>query len=136
MPTFPFLSDEWIAEARRIRDRYGAGPEMPAAVKLNQVITDVPFREGSVDAHLDTSSGFLTMELGHLPEPDVTVTLDYQTAKAIFVDGTPQAAMQAFMAGKIRVEGDMAKLLISLQQVNPGTFNASEVQRRIQEITE
>ena len=136
MTTFAFLSEDWITEARRIRAEYGDGPEMPAAVRMNQVITDVPFADESVSAHLDTSSGYLTMELGHLDDADVTVTLEYATAKAIFVDGTPQAAMQAFMAGRIRVDGDMAKLVAALQGVSPGAFSASEVQRRIQEITE
>ncbi len=85
---------------------------------------------------MDTSSGELVMELGHVEEPDVTLTLDYLTARAIFVDGTAQAAMAAFMQGKVRVEGDLAKLLATLQQVSPGAFDASEVQRRIKEITE
>lgn len=136
MPTHPFLSESWIEEARRIRADHGTGPEVPSVVRMNQVITAVPFGEGSVDAHLDTTTGYLVMELGHLPDADVTVTLEYATAKAIFVDGTPQAAMQAFMAGKVRVDGDMSKLLVALQGVSPGAFSASEVQRRIQQITE
>ncbi len=75
------------------------------------------------------------MELGHVDSPDVTLTLDYQTARAIFVEGTADAAMSAFMQGKVRVEGDLAKLIATLQQVSPGAFDASEVQRRIKEIT-
>ena len=136
MPAYPFLSEEWILEARRIREEHaGRGIAVPSVVRMNQIVTEVPFGGGTIDAHLDTSSGELVMELGHLDDPDVTVTLDYETAKAIFVEGTPQAGMQAFMAGKIRVEGDMAKLVAALQQVNPGAFDASEVQRRIKEMT-
>jgi hypothetical protein len=132
----PFLSDEWIVEARRIReDHAGEGIPVPTVVRMNQVITEVPFGDGSVEANLDTSSGELVMELGHLEDPDVTVTLDYETARAIFVEGTAQAGMQAFMAGKIRVDGDLAKLVAALQTVNPDAFEASEIQRRIKEIT-
>ncbi len=135
-PPYPFLSDEWVQEGRRIRaEHVGGGIAVPAVVRMNQVITDVPFGDGTVAAHLDTSSGELVMELGHLENADVTVTLDYDTARAIFVDGTAQAGMQAFMQGKIKVEGDLAKLVAALQQVNPGAFAASEVQRRIKEIT-
>ena len=139
MPSYPFLSDEWIAEARRIRaevtdPQAGASP---ASVRMNQVITDVPFGSGRLDAHLDTSSGTLEMETGHLENPDVTVTLDYQTAKAIFVDGTMEAGMRAFMDGKVRVQGDMAKLIAALQQVAPPDANAvNQAQARIREITE
>ena len=136
MTAYPFLSDEWISEARRIRAEHaGEGIPVPTVVRMNQVITEVPFGDGAVEANLDTSSGELVMELGHLADPDVTVTLDYDTAKAIFVEGTAQAGMQAFMSGKVRVEGDLAKLIASLQQVNPEAFRASEVQRRIQAIT-
>ena len=140
MPTYPFLSDEWIAEARKIRaDMSGDEPTPPAAatVRMNQIITDVPFGSGKLDAHLDTSSGTLEMETGHLENPDVTVTLDYDTAKAIFVDGTLDAGMQAFMAGKVRVQGDMAKLIAALQQLAPPDPDAvNQAQARIREITE
>ncbi|MCA1691287.1 MAG: SCP2 sterol-binding domain-containing protein [Actinobacteria bacterium] len=102
---------------------------------MNQIVTDVPFGDGSIEANLDTSAGELVMDLGHLEEPDVTVTLDYDTARAIFVEGTAQAGMQAFMAGKIRVDGDLAKLVAALQGVSPDAYEASEIQRRIKEIT-
>jgi putative sterol carrier protein len=139
VPTYPFLSDEWIAEARKIRAEMSADePTAPAAatVRMNQVITDVPFGPGKLDAHLDTSSGTLEMETGHLDNADVTVTLDYDTAKAIFVDGTLDAGMKAFMEGKVRVQGDMAKLIAALQQLappDPGAVN--DAQARIREIT-
>ncbi|MBW3611509.1 MAG: SCP2 sterol-binding domain-containing protein [Actinobacteria bacterium] len=135
MATYPFLSNEWIDAARQVRDEY-QGRAQPAgeAVRMNQVITDVPFGEGAMLAHLDTSSGTVEMELGHLDAPDVTLTLDYATARAIFVDQNRDEAMQAFMAGKIKVQGDMAKLLGMFQaQVDP---LAGEVAERIKALTE
>ena len=138
MPSYPFLSDEWIAEARKIRAEV-ADPQaaaMAATVRMNQVITDVPFGSGRLDAHLDSSSGTLEMETGHLENPDVTVTLDYETAKAIFVDGTLEAGMKAFMDGRVRVQGDMAKLISALQQVAPpDPTSVNQAQARIREIT-
>jgi hypothetical protein len=149
VPRYPFLSDEWIAAARQIRAEASsaaaageAQPVPPVVVRMNQVITEVPFGEGALAAHLDTTSGTLDMETGHLEHPDVTVTLDYDTAKAIFVDGTLEAGMKAFMDGKVRVQGDMAKLIAALQQLAPTDPAAvdrtaiDEVQRRIQEITQ
>lgn len=140
--TYPFLSDEWIAEARKIRAEFAANPDnqapaAPASVRMNQVITDVPFGEGKLDAHLDTSSGTLEMETGHLDDADVTVTLDYATAKAIFVDGTLEAGMRAFMDGRVRVQGDMAKLISALQQLAPPEPGAvDQAQALIRDITE
>lgn len=142
MPSYPFLSDEWIAAARTIRAEVAAepgheAPAAPAAVRMNQVITEVPFGDGTLDAHLDTSSGALEMETGHLDDPDVTVTLDYETARSIFVDGTLERGMKAFMDGKIRVQGDMAKLISALQQMAPPDASAvDEAQARIRDITE
>ncbi|HEX2023965.1 MAG TPA: SCP2 sterol-binding domain-containing protein [Acidimicrobiales bacterium] len=137
MPSYPFLSDEWIVEARRIREEFrDESQPVTNPVRINQVITDVPFGTSDIEAHIDTSSGELEMGLGHLEEPDVSMTLDYETAKAIFVDGTREAAMQAFMAGRIRVQGDLTKLIIAMQDQNaPITPGAGEMTRRIQAIT-
>ena len=134
MAKHPFLSDEWIAAAKAIRDEY-RGKTQPSAhtVKMNQIITDVPFGSGTIEAHMDTSSGELELDTGHMDDPDVTVTLDYDTAKAIFVDQNPQAGMQAFMAGKVKVQGDMTKMM-AMQSGTPDPV-AQEVAQRIADIT-
>ena len=138
MPKYQFLTDEWLEEAKRIRHELTADAPAPAhSVKMNQVITEVPFGEGTINAHMDTSGGEMDMDLGHLDDPELTVTLDYATAKAILVDGNPQAGMQAFMAGKIKVEGDMTKLMVMQQApTDPAAAEAAErVAKAIQEIT-
>jgi len=131
---YPFLSDEWVEEARKIREANPGASQTPHKVRMNQVVTDVPFGDGTINAHMDSSSGELHMDTGHLDGPDLTVTLDYTTAKAILVDGNPQAGMQAFMAGKIKVQGDMTKLMA--MQSAPPSPEAAEVAKKIQEITE
>jgi putative sterol carrier protein len=132
---YPFLSDEWITEARKIREEYqGKGSPTAHVIKMNQVITEVPFGDGTVNAHMDTSSGEMELETGHMEGAELKVTLDYATAKAILVDGNPQVGMQAFMAGKIKVEGDMTKLMAL--QAAPADPTAVEIAKRIQEITE
>jgi hypothetical protein len=134
MAKYPFLSDEWLAAAKEIRESSGAPATTPHKVRMNQVITDVPFGDGTINAHMDSSDGELKLDVGHLDNPDLTVTLDYATAKAILVEGNPQAGMQAFMAGKIKVQGDMTKLM-ALQSAPPDP-SAQEVAKKIQEITE
>ena len=78
---------------------------------MNLVVTTVPFSDEDILAHMDTTSGELVLDTGHIENQDLKVVVDYDTAKAILIEGNPQAGMQAFMAGKIRVEGDMAKLM-------------------------
>jgi hypothetical protein len=134
---YPFLSDEWLEEARRIRAEYeGKGTSIPHALRMNLVVTSVPFGERDIDAHLDTSGNELQLDTGHLDSPDLTITVEYDTAKAILVDGNPQAGLQALMAGKIRVDGDMTKLM-ALQTAPPGAGSAAaEMATRLKEITE
>ena len=130
---YDFLSDEWLAEARKIRGEYkNLTPPASNPVRMNLVVTEVPER-GQVDAHIDTSGGELDIERGHLEGADLTVTLDYETAKALLIDGNSQAAMSAFMAGKIRVDGDMSKLL-AMQGTGP-LGETEELAARIRAIT-
>ncbi|MFZ0668456.1 MAG: SCP2 sterol-binding domain-containing protein [Acidimicrobiales bacterium] len=137
MATYQFLTDEWIEEARKIREEAeteGTGLAVPHPVKMNLVITEVPFGTGSLDAHVDTSSGLAEIDSGHVNPCDMTVTVDYPTARSILVDGNTQAAMQAFMTGRIKVDGDMSKLL-ELQSSAPGPAGAALAQK-LREITE
>lgn len=132
--TYEFLSQEWVEAARKIQEESEAPASPPAhAVKMNLCITEVPFGDSDIEAHLDTSSGETSMDLGHMEGPDLTVTVDYATAKAIFIDQNPQAGMQAFMAGKVKVQGDMTKLMV-MQQATPDPA-AAAVAAKIKDIT-
>lgn len=112
MTTYEFLTPEWVAEAKRIRDEFEGEAAAPAhVVRMNMIVTEVPFGDSDVKAYMDTSSGQIDMDLGELEGPDLTVTVDHATAKAIMVENNPQAGMQAFMAGKIKVQGDMTKMM-------------------------
>jgi len=134
MATYQFLSDEWLAEARSIRAEFDGRGAIEHSIRMNLVIGEVPFGEGTVEAHVDTSSGELVLETGHIDPVDLKVSLDYGVAKAILVEGNPQAGMQAFMSGKIKVEGDIAKLM-ALQSMTPDPA-AAEIASRILAMTE
>ena len=113
-----FLSPEWITAVRELRDEHPeASSAIPVAVRMNLIVNEGP--SGTLShAHVDSSSGALIVEEGHLDEADLSITVDFVTARALLVEGNPQAAMTAFMAGKIRIEGDMAKLMV-LQGAGP-----------------
>lgn len=132
----PFLSEEWMTAARAIREKYADQvPNVEADLRINQVIQDVPFGDGEVESFLDTSSGAVVMELGSLDEPDVTITTDYETAKALFVYQDPAVAMQAFMNGKVKVQGDMMKLM-AMQTSLPSNEFSEKIAQEIKDITE
>jgi hypothetical protein len=129
MAKYPFLSGPWVAEARRIYAEAARALPVPPAtppVRVNLVVTEVPFSEGPLDAHLDTTTGALSVDIGHLPEPDVTVSMDYTTARTLFVGGDVQGVMQAFLAGRIKVDGDLSKLLDPRSGIWPASTPAPD----------
>ena len=131
---YKFLTEEWVQAAKAIREEHeGEAPAPAHKVRMNQIITEVPFGDGDVKAFMDTSDGEMLLDLGELENPDLTVTVDYETAKAIIVDGNPQAGMQAFMAGKIKVQGDMTKLMA--MQAAPPDPKAQEFAQKVKEMT-
>ena len=134
MATYEFLSDDWLGEARAIRAEFdGKGETIEHSIRMNLVVNEVPFGGGTLDAHADTSSGSLVLDIGHIDPVDLTVTIGYEIAKAILVEGDPNAGLQAFMQGKIKVEGDISKLM-ALQTMTPDPV-AAEIGARIQAIT-
>lgn len=131
-----FLTEEWMEAARKLREEYaGKISAQPAhSMRANLIVNEVPFGEGTLNAHIDTSSGELELEEGHLENPDLTLTVDYATAKAIFIEGNQQAGMQAFMSGKIKVQGDMTKMM-AMQTAAPDP-NAEEMQKKLAAMTD
>jgi hypothetical protein len=125
-----FLSDEWFTEVEQLVEKHGADAPPQANVMVNLVITDTPFGDER-QMHMGARDGKGEWGVGHSPDADVTLTTDYATAKQVFVSGDPNAGMQAFMQGKVRVQGDMAKLMASQQ----GGGNPA-LQDAIQEVTE
>lgn len=109
---YVFLSPEWIETAEQIYERHGrggVGRPVPAVV-VNLVVTGAPFAPGAVEAHTDTTSGELLIRRGNAAAPDLTVRLDYETARSLVIDQDPQLAIEALILGRVRIEGDVAAL--------------------------
>ncbi len=129
----PFLSDPWFEEVRRLHDAVGGAAPEGADIRMNLMITSTPF-DGDLAMHMAAAGGRADWGKGHLDDADVTLTLGYDTARAIFVEGNPQAAIEAFMAGRIVVQGDITKLMV-MQSAGP-TAGAAELTKALQDITE
>lgn len=108
---YEFLSDEWLRAVNELRANESLPRAVIAPVSVNLVVTEVPFSAEPVLAHVDTTGGSLLIDAGPLERADVTITVAWATAKALLVEGNQQAAMSAFLEGKVRVEGDVGKLL-------------------------
>ena len=124
-----------MSAVRDIRTKYrGKTVKIDQSIKMNQVITGAPFGGGTVHSFLDTSSGEVVMDLGSLPDAEVTITTDYQTARKIFLEQDPTAAMVALMSGYIKVDGDIVKML-TMQAVIPQDDIGKQVAQEILAIT-
>lgn len=130
MAKHQFLSDDWFAIVEKLVEEHGADAPAQANVMVNLVITDTPFGDER-QMHMGARDGKGHWGIGHAGDADVTLTTDYATAKQVFVSGDPNAGMQAFMQGKVKVQGDMAKLMASQQ----GGGNPA-LQEAIQGVTE
>ena len=123
-----FLSDEWLAAAKAIADEHGGGA-VPADVALNVVVTGGP--QGDRELHF-SEGNFAT---GLMDGAPTKLTVPYTVARAMFVEGNQQAAMQAFMGGQIKVEGDMTKLMAMQSGGGGDPAGAAAAQAALQEIT-
>ena len=113
-----FLSEEW---AQEVTNALNGSDEFQSAasgqqVKLQQVVTDTP-EGGEQKYFFQLDSGKVQVGLGELADAEATLTQSYDVAVAI----TKQElnAQNAFMQGKLKIAGNMMKLM-QLQ----GVFNA------------
>lgn len=111
-----FLSTQWITAVQALRAEY---PDPPAArhmpaMRVNLDVTGAPpdiAADGTVHAHAVTGGPTLVVQEGPLPDPDLTVVTDYHTAYELLVDQRPGATVTAFLAGRIRLAGNLEELL-------------------------
>ncbi|HWL65258.1 MAG TPA: SCP2 sterol-binding domain-containing protein [Actinomycetota bacterium] len=105
-----FLTEEW---ASTMTEKLNASDEFKGAisgqsVKLQQVVTDAP-EGGETKYYFTLDGGQAEVSLGEIAEPDATITQNYETATAI--NKQELNAQNAFMQGKIKISGNMMKMM-------------------------
>lgn len=104
-----FLSQEW---AEQISAALNSSAEFRSAATskgmgLQQVVKDAP--EGEIRYYFALENGDASIALGELTNPDATVEQSYETAVAM--SRGEIGASQAFMQGKLKISGNMMKLM-------------------------
>ena len=131
--TYPFLSDEWFVAVREVVDARDLDVPPHAELTMNLVVTDTPFGEDR-RLHVGARDGKADWGVGHATDADLTLTTDYATAREIFMSGNPQAGMQAFMDGRVKVQGDLTKLMAAqVAGTGPGAPGLAEALSAITE---
>jgi putative sterol carrier protein len=124
-----WLSQEWLDETRKMAD---SQPERPgASAKMQYVVTGGP--DGDVKYYWVLENGkLLESSLGEMADAEVTMTQTYEDAMKI--QKGELDANAAFMQGRIKVTGNMAKLMSLMPLTNAPEYK--ELQKQIQEITQ
>ena len=123
---YTFLSDEWLDEVQKLASEVDtSGAE---SVTLNLVVTGGP--QGDRELHIADGSFGAGLKDG----APTKLTVPYDVAKNMFIKGDQAAAMQAFMGGQIKVEGDMTKLM-AMQSGGGGGGDQAAIQAKLREIT-
>jgi alkyl sulfatase BDS1-like metallo-beta-lactamase superfamily hydrolase len=124
-----YLTQEWLDESRAL----AAGqPERPGAtVRMNWVVTGSP--TGDVSYYWVLVNGKLEeSKIGTLEDAEVTLTSSYEdSVKQIKGELDANAA---FMQGRVKVTGNMAKLMSLLPLTNSPEYK--QLGERIRDLTE
>lgn len=113
-----FLSKDWL---EALNETVNAHQGFRTAIATTELtlqfdVPDAP-EGGENRYYLQIEGGEMTAAAGDAESPDATITNNYETAVALS-KGDMNTQM-AFMSGKLKVSGNMAKIMM-----NQGMFNA------------
>ncbi len=111
-----YLSEEWAKEVTNALNSDDAFKQQAAnkTVKLQQVVQG---GDGETRYYFKLEDGKVEVALGDLPDAEATLTSDYETSSQL--SRAELNATAAYMSGKLKIQGDLMKLM-QLQ----GMFNA------------
>ncbi len=124
-----FLSEEWFSRVEELT-RAAGELQVPRAMQDIVVNLYVQTQGGEVPLYLERG----IIRRGEQPQPDVRMWMPADYAYRILVAGEWPAGMKGYIARKIRLSGNMRKL-IPLQVFKPSTSQEA-LRRQIQGITD
>lgn len=125
---YEFLSDDWFTKVDELIASAG-DLQIPAEMKAVEVNITVTTPGGPRQLFL--KDGLFAR--GHRDGAPTALTLSEELARKIFIDADTAAGVQAFLAGEMQVEGDLAKL-VAMQTVEPSEPQ-KQLTKRIATIT-
>jgi predicted lipid carrier protein YhbT len=118
-----WLSQEWLDEGKQLSE---SQPERPGATaRMQYVVTGGP--DGDIKYYWILENGkLLDSQLGELSDAEVTLTQSYEDAMRI--QKGELDANAAFMQGRVKVTGNMAKLMALLPITNSAEYKALQTE--------
>ena len=109
-----FLSEDYMAAATAAlagRDEL-AGMIGDLQLRLQFRVTDPPEGGQPILYYLDFDGGTVSMAPGEIDDPNVRISSSYETAAALAREEIKD--QMAFLTGKLKVSGNMARLMANL----------------------
>ncbi|MDN6274936.1 MAG: SCP-2 sterol transfer family protein [Psychrobacter sp.] len=123
-----FLTDEWFEKVEQMGNEAG---ELNLPPALADMIVNLKVSDAGQDIEANFTEGLLHRGLNDAAT--TILLLDRDILQSIITDFDTNEIMGAFMGGKIRVEGDMSKLM-AVQTARPST-EQKELYTRIKSMT-
>ncbi len=124
-----YLSQEWMDETRVLAE--GQPERAGASARMQYLVTGGP--DGDIKYYWILEAGkLLESSLGDAPDPDFTMTLTYDDS--VKVQKGELDANAAFMQGRMKVAGNMAKLMQLMPLTNSPEYKA--LQEEIRKVTD
>jgi putative sterol carrier protein len=111
-----FLSAEWAQEVTDTLNDHAGFKNAMGNADLGVAFNISGGPEGDVPYYLKSSGGKTSVALGTLDNADVTINTNYDTATAISKGDVN--VQTAFMTGKLKVSGNLAKLMMHQSAIN------------------
>ena len=124
-----WLSQEWLDESKKLAE---SQPERPgASARMQYVVSGGP--DGEIKYYWILENGkLLESSLGQLDDADFTMSLTYEDS--VKVQKGELDANAAFMQGRMKVTGNMGKLMSLMPLTQSPEYKA--IQEKIREVTD
>ncbi len=128
MSKLAFLSEDWFDKVIELKNEMG-DIEIPDTIK--NLVLNITVTGGDKEVNMCMNAG--NIEKGHVDGAATTMTLPKDLALRLFIENDRAAAMQGFMAGQIKIQGDMSKMM-AMQSVQP-TEDQESLRQKIVDMT-
>jgi len=126
-----------VHEAKTSKEIFLGSSLPPAATQIRAPVgRNVAIAEAPDGIHSMHMAGSMLPQKGLIEDAVATLRMPYPLARKLLIDRDQGAAIQAFMAGKIQVEGDISALMSIGTGLGASSEAAKTLQKQILEITE
>jgi hypothetical protein len=115
-----FLSESWFA---KVDELVAAAGDLQIPPPMKAALVNVTVTSPAGDTQIYMKDGLFFR--GHDAKAPTSITITVELARRIFIEADTAAGVQAFLAGEMKVEGDLASL-VAMQTVEP-----SDAQKRL-----